>query len=125
MYVKWQRRTRKRGGRSPLLTAVLVESRRVDGKPRQNHVAYLASIRERSIGERESAHDRFWANVDVRLDELDLDAETRANIEARILERVPRVTAENRAEFEAAEASIASALAADVAAYKRLRRVGY
>ena len=125
MYVKWQRRSRKRGGDYPLLTAVLVESRRVDGKPRQNHVAYLASIRERSIGEPGRAHDGFWASVEANLDALELDNETRMKIEASIAERVPRMTAETRAAFEAVEASLASANAADAADYRRLTGARY
>ena len=51
MYLKWQSRPRKRIG-SPLLTAVLVESHRVGGKPRQRTVAYLAGIRDVRIGSR-------------------------------------------------------------------------
>ena len=49
MYVRWKKRERSRRGwhtePPQLLTAVLVESRRVDGKPRQRTVAYLGSIR--------------------------------------------------------------------------------
>ena len=106
MYVKWQLRSRKRGGGYLLLTAVLVESRRVDGKPRQREVAYLAGIRERFIGEREDEHDKFWTKVDARLDALGLDTVTRAKIEVIVAKRVPRVTAENRAEFAAAMAHL-------------------
>ena len=45
MYVKWQSRQRTTLRGSPLLTAVLVECRRVDDRPRQRTVAYLASVR--------------------------------------------------------------------------------
>ncbi len=101
MFVRWQRRRRKRYGGSPLLTAVLVESRRVDGDPRQRTVAYLAGIREKFIGEHERAHRKFWRKVDERLDELALDPATRARIEAGVAARVPRVTDENQAQFGA------------------------
>lgn len=106
MYVRWQRRTRKRYGKSPLVMAVLVESRRVDGKPRQRVVAYLAGIRERSIGEREKEHREFWRKVDERLDELRLDRETRERIETILEARVARLTPENQAEFDAAATRI-------------------
>lgn len=120
MYVKWQRRPRRTMGGSPLLMAVLVESHRVDGKPRQRVVAYLAGIRERFVGEREDKHDKFWRSVDAHLDALGLDAETRARIEASVAKGVARVTTDNRVEFEAAEASIASARASAAADYRRL-----
>ena len=115
MYVRWQRRTRKRRPRSPLLVAVLVECRRVDGKPRQNVVGYLAGIGEQLVGEREREHREFWAKVDKRLDELGVDGDTRAKIEASIDRRVVRVTAENVAVFNAETARVASEIAAGLA----------
>ncbi len=121
MYVKWQRRPRKRTGGSPLVMAVLVESHRVDGKPRQRVVAYLAGIRERFIGEREDEHNKFWRSVDAHLDALGLDAETRAKIETSVARTVARVTTDNRVEFEAAKASLINANAAQVAEFKGLR----
>ena len=115
MYVRWQLRPRKRRGGSPLLVAVLVESRRVDGRPRQRNVAYLGGIRERHVGKTAREHNRFWAGVDARLDELGLDAVTRASIEARVAARVPRVTDENQAVFAAEAARVASEIASDLA----------
>ena len=115
MYVRWQRRTRKRHPRSPLLVAVLVESRRVDGEPRQRTLGYLAGISEQLVGEREREHREFWAKVDERLDELGLDPATRAKMEASIERRVVRVTPENQAEFDAATARIRREIAADLA----------
>ena len=112
-------------GGSPLLMAVLVESHRVDGKPRQRVAAYLAGIRERFVGEREDKHDKFWRSVDAHLDALPLDAETRAEIEASVAKRAARVTTDNRVEFEAAEAPIASARASDAADYRRLSGARY
>ena len=50
MYIRWERRRHadytKYGSPPPghTLIARLVESRRVDGKPRQRHVAYLGGI---------------------------------------------------------------------------------
>ena len=114
MYLKWQSRPRKRIG-SPLLTAVLVESHRVGGKPRQRTVAYLAGILEVRIGSRHQRHhERFWNSVDARLDELGLDPYVRANIETSVAARVTRVTAENQAEFDAASARHSREISADL-----------
>lgn len=113
MFVRWQLRARKRRGGSPLLTALLVECRRIDREPRQRVVAYLAGIRARDVGENARKHDGFWERVDARLDEFAVNADTRARIEAQIAPRVPRVTDENRAQFEAAVARTRCEIAAD------------
>ena len=42
MFVRWQKRKRRDG--VTRLNAILCESRRVDGKPRQEHIAYLGAI---------------------------------------------------------------------------------
>ena len=120
MYVRWQRRLRKKCGGSPLLTAALVENRRVDGKPRQRVMAYLAGIRERFIGEREKEHRQFWRKIDERLDDLGLDPATRTRIEGSIEARVPRVTDENQAVFAAEAARLGREIVADLAEYRRL-----
>ncbi len=115
MYVRWRSRPRTRLPRSPLLTAVVVACRRVNGKPRQRVVAYLAGIREKFIGEHERQHEKFWNRVDARLDELALDPATRANIEASIAARVPRVTDEDQAQFAAEAARFRRDIAAELA----------
>ena len=97
MYVRWQRRCRVT---SPLMSAVLVESHRVDGKPSQKVIAYLGSIREVRINVSERYHREFWQSVDDHLNALQLDPEIRANIEASIDSKVRRVTPENQAEFD-------------------------
>ena len=92
VFVRWQRKQRvDRYNRGPLLCAVLVKSRRVDGEPRQRTVAYLGGIRESFIDEREKEHRAFWRHADERLDELALDPEARAKVEAAIDSRVRRV----------------------------------
>ncbi len=116
MYVRWQSRGRvRRRKSSPLLTAVLVESRRVNGSPRQRVVAYLGGIREAYVDERERAHRAFWRGVDDRLDELELDPETRARVEASVESRVRRVTPENQAEFDAANVHLQGKIAVEIA----------
>ncbi len=116
MFVRWQRRGRVRKAKSPLLTAVLVECRRVDGDPRQRVIAYLGGIREAHVDERERAHRTFWEGVDAHLDELGLDPETRAKVEASVESRVRRVTPDNQAEFDAAQVRLGRETAAEIAA---------
>src|SRR5215471_963005 len=66
-------RTRKRAdgsvGQDVRWRAMLVESVRVDGQPRQRHVAWLGSITESQI---DIVHQRryFWDSVLDRLDKL-------------------------------------------------------
>jgi hypothetical protein len=75
MFIQWQKRERwgwRRWHNNPVDVhwgAVLIEAVRVDGKPRQRHVAYLGSFTERGI---ESVHQRcwFWDRVTVRLHSL-------------------------------------------------------
>jgi hypothetical protein len=94
MYVRWKRRdvvpthpyrdwNRElwREERKPLppyrlLSAVLVENKRIDGKPRQRIVQYLGSLRERELEDTDSLA-RFWERAERRLDELGLDEPTR------------------------------------------------
>ena len=117
MYVRWESRRRvRRRKSSPLLMAVLVESRRVDGKPRQRVISYLGGIREAYIDEREGKHRAFWRGVDDRLDPLGLDPATRARVEASVESRVRRVTPENQAEFGAAQVRLGRETAAEIAA---------
>ena len=71
MFVRWKRRPlRRRRPWSPpdehALYAVLVESRRVDGRPRQRVVRYLGAIKEGQLRYPLSV-DHFWQTVDRNL----------------------------------------------------------
>lgn len=71
MFVRWKRRPAKRiKSWSPpdeqAWDAVLVESRCVDGKPRQHVVRHLGSIREGGFSTPMTV-DRFWTQVDAAL----------------------------------------------------------
>lgn len=97
MFVRWKIRRLRRpeldGQPAGLVRyAVLVESVRRAGKPRQKVLCHLAHIRERHIG---SALRRaaFWQAVDRRLMLLNLDAAARAVIESKIAVIAPRPTA--------------------------------
>ena len=93
MYVRWKRRPlrRRRIDRSPdwAQSAVLVESRRIDGKPRQRVVRYLGSIREGML-EAIAWQAAFWRDVEWHLDDLGLDEATRRSVVATLLRTVPR-----------------------------------
>ncbi len=81
------------------MCAVLVESRRIDGKPRQQTVAYLGSIREGLVN-LAIRRGYFWRDVTQILDGLGkrVSRDDRAKIEGRIAERVPALTAAERSE---------------------------
>jgi hypothetical protein len=86
-------------------TAVVVENMRIDGKPRQQHVASLASITESRM---EVIHQRryFWDDVHDRLDQLGsrISLYDRRRIEAAIALKVPRLSqAEHDASIEQAQ----------------------
>jgi hypothetical protein len=104
MFVRWKRR--KRIAKDPFtfgrkhvaktdLSAVLVRCERLDGKPRQRIVAYLGTIQEGYLkGEHSAAREYFWENADRRLSSLGLAKTERQEIEAALVARVPRPTAE-------------------------------
>ena len=99
MYVRWQRKRRADSdGWGALLTATLVESRRINGKPRQRSIAYLGSIREGKIERVLSHHGFFWRKATTRLDQLDITRGQRDKIETALASRVRRLTDSERAE---------------------------
>lgn len=81
-----------------LYTAYLVESKRIDGKPRQRTI-YLASIRDTQI---ENPHQRlqFWQSVQKKIQALCLAQEQLHTIKAQLLQRIPDVTKEQIEEAE-------------------------
>ncbi len=76
---------------------------------------YLGGIREAFIDEREREHRAFWRGVDAHLDELGLDPDTCARVEASVESRVRRVTPENQAEFDAAQVRLKREVEARIA----------
>jgi hypothetical protein len=115
VFVRWKRRIlrRRRDWFPPgeqALSAALVETRRVDGKPRQRIVRYLATIKGGQLVYPPST-DRFWQDVDRTLADMDLDDEQRQTIGARIATTVPRpdpaVVEPHRIEVKALATAIA------------------
>ncbi|MCL6558335.1 MAG: hypothetical protein K6U74_05950 [Firmicutes bacterium] len=96
MFVRWKKRVTKKG---PVFYAVLVECRRVGGKPRQRVIKHLAHIKEKYLGE--TAHQQyFWQRVDFWLDSLEVPAETRKSIEEKLTPIVHRPTQEELVKLE-------------------------
>jgi hypothetical protein len=97
MYVRWQtyrsqalnERQAARNDERARLKAVLVESVRVHGKPRQRHVAFLGSLTFEPIGF-DSSRSRFRRDVTTQLERLGnrISPEDRDRILASIAERV-------------------------------------
>jgi len=97
VYVRWKTRplSRRRQwdedpGRS--LSAVLVEGRRINGRPHQIYVKHLGTIPERKL-DLQPWRTAFWNSVDAALDALPLSEEDRGRFQARIAERIPRPSA--------------------------------
>ena len=71
MFVRWQKRKRRDG--VTRLNAILCESRRVDGKPRQEHIAYLGAIDDvwldepRNDPQANLKRYEFWEKAEKRL----------------------------------------------------------
>lgn len=78
--------------------AILVESKRVDGKPKQRHIAYLGSFKEhwRDVVQ---YRVQWWQDMSERLDRLGnlITPDDRRRIEAALAKRMPPVTAEDLA----------------------------
>jgi hypothetical protein len=108
MYIRWQSRKRKSqfGSYRDLemaWRAVLVESVRVDGKPKQRHIGYLVGFTESAIAI--PAQQRFvWDRIEARLARIGsnrISAEDRETIMASIAEKIgPPPTREQREELD-------------------------
>jgi hypothetical protein len=104
MFVRWQRRKQGKGER---WVAVLVESERVDGTPRQRHVAFLGSILDRHI-QYPKRRQHFWEGVRSKMETLpNLQMRDRRAIERRIAEKIPVPT---KREIAAADRDFAKAI---------------
>jgi hypothetical protein len=68
------------------LHAVLVENRRKEGRPRQQIVAYLGSIREQHFYD-PVQRSKFLKELQMRIRKLDLDPVTVAKIHVNLINR--------------------------------------
>jgi hypothetical protein len=126
MFIRWQaHRTRDRIRRTERIrwAVILVESKRIDGKPRQRHVAYLGSFDD-SYLERICVRGFFLKKVADRLDRLGnrISPDARSRIDAAIAKRLPPLTPEQYQECERGLAAFRSQAIAIVASMPRRRR---
>src|SRR5580704_15636522 len=102
MFVRWEKRQNRRGRLNPdiLWHAFLVETNRIDGKPRHQHVGCIASIKESEI-DLDKAYPRcwFWDGALDRLHRLSdqMNKQDRERIIGCFAKKVPMPT---RAEYE-------------------------
>jgi hypothetical protein len=95
MYVRWINRPRTKQGRPTVhWAAVLVENKWIDGRPIQQHVAYLGGITQADAKRSVEQRSQFWDKATELLDGLDrqLSVEQRRKIEVSLAARVPRPT---------------------------------
>ncbi|SRR6266550_4885353 len=85
---KWSTKTKP----VTLYIAYLVESKRIDGKPRQK-TTYLACIQDKHIESPWRRRD-FWLSVQKRIAPINPTAEQIAMVKAKLQERIPIPTKE-------------------------------
>jgi hypothetical protein len=121
MFVRWQT---YQGQRRDRLRAILVESVRVHGKPRQKHVAFLGGIAsDASIDG--TAGKVFWGSVTQKLERLGnrVSPEERGRILASIAAKVGgRPTEAELEQFERECEQLVQSLQTSLAPYRRAPR---
>jgi hypothetical protein len=132
MFLRWQMRPSKAtkygkrwlADRGTIWSAVLVESVRVNGRPRQRHVAYLGTITESGIS-KVCVRGWYWDRLTQRLDGLSnrILPEDRQRIEAAFAKRVPPITKEQHDECERGFKAWRDGLRAFAASRPRRRRL--
>lgn len=105
MFVRWKQRPLKQAApwqakKTYTMYAVLVESVRVNGAPRQKTICYLGRIQEH-LRERPDAIIRFWKDVEWKLSGLSLAADVRGRIEASLERVIRRATPQEIEEHKA------------------------
>ena len=92
MFIRWIERPSKTPGYDETaLSLILAETRRIDGKPRQRHIAYLGGITDEQIANLVS-RCYFWDSVNAAFHKLgnQVTADDRQRFEKAIAARVPR-----------------------------------
>lgn len=112
MFIRWQRRSDRPRSKTRYYRdakadayAILVESTRVKGKPRQRHIAYLGSVH--AVHRKQSPQYRaeFWQRIRAKLDSLHkrISPDDRRKIEAALAEKVPPLTRDEKSALRAGE----------------------
>jgi hypothetical protein len=100
MFIRWQKRNRRRSvygrtdkGGDVHWQAILAETRRVDGRPVQRHIAVVAAFVESQLPI-DAQRGFIWEDIDNRLDRLgnQITKAERKRIEAVIATKVPRLS---------------------------------
>ena len=131
MYVRWhsrKRRSKPWEGREHRWVlhwrAILVESKRIDGKPRQIHVAYLAGFLRHGLRRVEN-RVRLWERIERRLDKLGnrVSPDDRKRIVAALAKKAlaPPTKAERIAAHRKSAAFFAENFGTDDSQYKAHR----
>lgn len=107
---KWRTKTKP----VTLYIAYLVESKRIDGKPRQK-TTYLACIQDKHIDSPGHRFD-FWKTVEKNIAPLNPTAELIAMVQTKLQERVPIPTKEQREEEKRGRDEAVAALMASIKA---------
>jgi hypothetical protein len=93
MFIRWQSRERRRPKFDPWTepdthwSVILAETKRIDGQPRQEHIACLGSITD---------SDFFWDDITAAFDKLSkkVKPEDRKRFESALAVKMPRPSAE-------------------------------
>ena len=91
MFIRWIERPSKTPGYdATALSLILAETKRIDGKPRQRHLAYLGGITDDQI-KSPGSRCTFWDSVTAAFERLgnQVTPSDRQRFEAAIAERVP------------------------------------
>ena len=104
MFIRWQKCRSVARWQSPItrFKAVLFEEVRIDGKPRQKHIASIASFEEGKL-DQISARSGFWRHARKQLDRIGnkITPADRSKIEAALAQRVPPTTPAEDAALDA------------------------
>jgi len=91
MFIRWERRLLARP--TPIapenysLYAQVVESRRINGKPRQKILKYIGSIKEDCVTNAKDQKN-FWEQANKQLDDLKLEPEQRQRLVESLRKKV-------------------------------------
>jgi hypothetical protein len=95
MFIRWQQIKR---GKNEHWGAVLASSARVNGKPKQTHIANLGWIQKTEVPVG-AGRARFWEDVLAALEKLEVPAAERRKLEAAVALKVPPPTAAQRRDY--------------------------
>ena len=105
MFIRWQKYRSvaywKKNTPITRIKAVLIEAVRIDGEPRQKHIALIASYQPSQL-DQISTRSIFWRHARQQLDRIgdQITPEDRSKVEAALAQRVSPTTAAEDAALE-------------------------